>query len=139
MWGRVCVLLPCTPGKYYSPEKRTAVCLRWEISSHCAALKGSPTEILHLLFDPVKHGKSSSSPADICAAPSDGHAHAFIFSANYLPASCCPNPVSPTFVSSLPLSAAYIVHMLYDYFSPPCIYLPGLIPNILFSLSLLPT
>lgn len=98
------------------------------------------TKILHLLSDPVKHGKSSSSPAAICTAPSGGHVHAFIFfSASHLPASCCPNPVSPTLFSPLPLSAAYILPMLYDYCSPPCTCLPGLTPNILFSLSFLPT
>lgn len=61
------------------------------------------------------------------------------FSASHLPASCCPNPVSPTLFSPLPLSAAYIVPMLYHYCSPPCTCLPGLTPNILFSLSFLPT
>lgn len=42
------------------------------------------------------------------------------FSASHLPASCCPNPASPTFVSPPPLSAAYLVPMLCDYLSALC-------------------
>jgi len=43
VWGRICILLPPTPGKDYSPEKRTAAYLHWKIFSHCAALSRSPT------------------------------------------------------------------------------------------------
>lgn len=73
------------------------------------------TETLHLLFDPVKHGKSSSSPADICAAPSGGQAHAFAVS---LPALFLPPAVltqQASHFSALPLSAAYTV-LQCDYF-----------------------
>lgn len=42
----------------------------------------------------------------------------FFFPANHFPDSCCLNPVSPTFVSSMTLFAAYIVFMLCVYFPP---------------------
>lgn len=70
------------------------------------------TEIFHLLFDPVKHGKSSSSlliPVQVLLV---GKNMLNFFSASHLSASSCPNPVSPTFVSPLPVSAAYVVPVL---------------------------
>lgn len=69
----------------------------------------------HLLFGPGEHGWY------LCSSFWWTCTLIFFFPANHFPDSCCPNPVSPTFLSSMSASSLHCVYALQLYFS---VYLP---------------